>query len=118
RAWSGLGYNRRARDLHAIAGLHPQSLPEAIEDLDALPGVGAYTAGAVACFAHGVAVAFADTHVRRVLGRAIFGRAATGPDTVAELRRLIGDPRVPHLVAALADERIVETFGHRVRLPE
>src|SRR5205809_4000466 len=46
REWSGLGYNRRARDLHRIARLHPGGLPADVAGLDALPGVGAYTAGA------------------------------------------------------------------------
>jgi A/G-specific adenine glycosylase len=77
REWSGLGYNRRARDLHRIAELHPSGLPRTVAGLDALPGVGAYTASAVACFAFGEAGAFADTNIRRVLGRAIIGRTAT-----------------------------------------
>ena len=77
RAWSGLGYNRRARDLHRIARLHPRGLPRTVPGLDALPGVGAYTAGAVACFAFRRRVAFADTNIRRVLGRAVLGRVAT-----------------------------------------
>jgi A/G-specific adenine glycosylase len=77
RAWSGLGYNRRARDLHRIARAMPHRLPADRAGLDALPGVGAYTAGAVACFAHGERVAFADTNIRRVLGRIALGRVAT-----------------------------------------
>src|SRR5881397_269202 len=77
RAWSGLGYNRRARDLHRSARLHPESLPRQVAELDALPGVGPYTAGAVACFAHGDHVAFADTNIRRVLGRVMLGRVAS-----------------------------------------
>ena len=77
RAWSGLGYNRRARDLHRIARAHPRALPAAVAALDALPGIGAYTAGAVACFAFGIRAAFADTNIRRVLGRVLLGRVAT-----------------------------------------
>ncbi len=77
RVWSGLGYNRRARDLHRIAHATPAGLPRTTLELDALPGVGSYTAAAVACFAHGDAVPFADTNVRRVLGRVLLGRAAT-----------------------------------------
>jgi len=77
RAWSGLGYNRRARDLWRSARLHPRSLPRDVAHLDALPGVGAYTAGAVACFAYGARVPFADTNIRRVLGRALLGRVAS-----------------------------------------
>jgi A/G-specific adenine glycosylase len=83
REWSGLGYNRRARDLHRIAQKHPSGLPRMVAGLDALPGIGAYTASAVACFAFGEAVAFADTNIRRVLGRAILGRTATDREAVA-----------------------------------
>jgi A/G-specific adenine glycosylase len=89
RAWSGLGYNRRARDLHRIARLHPRALPATREALDALPGVGAYTAGAVSCFSRGESVAFADTNVRRVLGRALLGRIATEREAVALDERLL-----------------------------
>ncbi len=83
RAWDGLGYNRRARDLHRIARLHPRRLPRDVDALDALPGVGAYTAGAVACFAFGARVAFADTNIRRVLGRVVLGRTATEREAVS-----------------------------------
>ena len=82
REWSGLGYNRRARDLHRIARGH-SSLPRTVDGLDALPGVGAYTASAVACFALGVTTAFADTNIRRVLGRALLGRTATDAEAIA-----------------------------------
>ncbi|HEX9269567.1 MAG TPA: A/G-specific adenine glycosylase [Candidatus Limnocylindria bacterium] len=77
REWSGLGYNRRARDLHRIARASPDGLPRTVEALDAFPGIGAYTAGAVACFAFGARVPFADTNIRRVLGRVFLGRVAT-----------------------------------------
>jgi A/G-specific adenine glycosylase len=89
RAWSGLGYNRRARDLHRIARLHPRSLPPTREALDGLPGVGAYTAGAVSCFSRGESVAFADTNIRRVLGRVLLGRIATEREAVALDGRLV-----------------------------
>jgi A/G-specific adenine glycosylase len=92
RAWSGLGYNRRARDLHRIARLHPRQLPATREALDALPGVGAYTAGAVSCFSRGERVAFADTNIRRVLGRALLGRIANEREAVALDERLL--PRI------------------------
>lgn len=89
RAWSGLGYNRRARDLHRIARSHPRALPATREALDDLPGVGAYTAGAVVCFSRGESVAFADTNIRRVLGRALLGRIATEREAVALDSRLM-----------------------------
>jgi A/G-specific adenine glycosylase len=73
REWSGLGYNRRARDLHRIARLRPSGLPRTV----------LYTASAVACFAFGETGAFADTNIRRVLGRAILGRRATDREAIA-----------------------------------
>jgi A/G-specific adenine glycosylase len=83
REWSGLGYNRRARDLHRVARTHSSGLPRTVAGLDALPGIGAYTASAVACFALGATTAFADTNIRRVLGRALLGRTATDREAVA-----------------------------------
>ncbi|HTD64077.1 MAG TPA: A/G-specific adenine glycosylase [Verrucomicrobiae bacterium] len=92
REWSGLGYNRRARDLHRIARTHSSRLPRTVAGLDALPGVGAYTASAVACFAFGEPTAFADTNIRRVLGRAVLGHTATDDEAVG-LDRMIGSKR-------------------------
>jgi A/G-specific adenine glycosylase len=82
REWSGLGYNRRARDLHRIARMSPGGLPDTVAELDALPGVGAYTAGAIASFAFGQRVAFADTNIQRVLGRFFLGRPGTNKEAV------------------------------------
>jgi A/G-specific adenine glycosylase len=75
--WGSLGYPRRARDLHRAARIAGDRLPRMVDALDALPGIGAYTAGAVACFATNAPVPFADTNIRRVLGRVILGRTAT-----------------------------------------
>ena len=83
REWSGLGYNRRARALHQIARACPDGLPTDVPSLDALPGIGAYTAGAVACFAHRAAVPFADVNIKRVLGRIFLGRVATDREAIA-----------------------------------
>ena len=83
REWSGLGYNRRARDLHRTARLSPRGLPTTVAELDALPGIGAYTAGAIACFAFRQRVPFADTNIKRVLGRFFLGRPATENEAVA-----------------------------------
>ena len=95
RQWSGMGYNRRARDLHRIARACPGGLPRDIAALDALPGVGAYTAGAVACFAHGTRAPFADTNIRRVLGRIVLGRVATEREAVAIDRELMPRDAAP-----------------------
>ena len=82
REWSGLGYNRRARDLHRIARQCLNGLPRTVAELDALPGIGAYTAGAVACFAFGQRVAFADVNIQRVLGRFFLGRPGTTHEAI------------------------------------
>jgi A/G-specific adenine glycosylase len=67
RAWQGLGYNRRAVNLHRAARrIAASGWPE---DLTELPGVGRYTADAVAAFAHGAPVLPEDTNVRRVQER-------------------------------------------------
>lgn len=83
RAWGTLGYPRRARALHAIAGIlterYDGTVPSTLDDLLALPGVGDYTARAVASFAFGQRHPVVDTNVRRVLARAVHGRpTATG----------------------------------------
>ncbi len=77
RAWAPLGYNLRAVRLHEIARQSVEQyggvLPDTVEGLLALKGIGRYTAAAVACFAYGRAVAVLDTNVRRVLGRIFAG---------------------------------------------
>jgi A/G-specific adenine glycosylase len=77
RAWAGLGYNRRAVNLQRAARVIVDELggrvPDTVEGLDALPGVGPYTARAVAAIAFGRPVGAVDTNVRRVLGRVAAG---------------------------------------------
>ena len=75
-AWSGLGYYARARNLHKLAraltadGTRARvKLPSEPHSLRALPGIGAYTAGAVASFAYEVRAPLVDTNVARVLSR-------------------------------------------------
>ena len=78
-AWSGLGYNRRAIALHeavrAVVREHGGRLPREVDALRALPGVGPYTASAVASIGFGDPVAAIDTNVRRVVARVTFGSA-------------------------------------------
>lgn len=90
RAWGKLGYPRRALRLHECAGVlaaeHDDRVPEDVDVLLTLPGVGAYTARAVACFAYGQRVPVVDTNVRRVVARAVYGRAEPGnPSTTRDL---------------------------------
>ncbi len=83
--WSGLGYYRRARMLHkaaqVIAREHEGKLPERAAELRALPGIGAYTAAAIASIAHGEPVAVVDGNVERALCRleGWEGGSKTGP---------------------------------------
>jgi A/G-specific adenine glycosylase len=73
RAWSGLGYNRRALNLQRAARrvVELGGFPREISELERLPGIGPYTARALACFAFGAQVTAPDTNVRRVLERAL-----------------------------------------------
>ena len=71
-AWSGLGYYRRARMLHAAARVANGVVPRTVEKLTALPGVGRYTAGAIASIAFNQRAPIVDGNVARVLAR-IFG---------------------------------------------
>jgi A/G-specific adenine glycosylase len=88
RAWGKLGYPRRAKRLHecatAIASAHGDVVPDDVDVLLTLPGIGAYTARAVACFAYRKRVPVVDTNVRRVVARVVHGRA----DSPASVRDL------------------------------
>lgn len=72
-AWQGLGYNRRAiylqRTAQAVVTQYGGEFPRDVAALKALPGIGAYTSGAIACFAFEQDVAFLDTNIRRVVIR-------------------------------------------------
>jgi A/G-specific adenine glycosylase len=81
RAWQGMGYNRRAVNLQraarAIIAEHGGVVPQDVDTLLRLPGVGPYTAAAVSCFAFLQPVAVVDTNIRLVLGRLL-----TGPEPI------------------------------------
>jgi A/G-specific adenine glycosylase len=81
-AWDGLGYYRRAENLRkaarAVVDHHDGELPSDIVALRRLPGIGAYTAGAVASFAFELAEPAIDTNVARVLRRVFHPRLRTG----------------------------------------
>jgi A/G-specific adenine glycosylase len=91
RQWGRLGYPRRALRLHETATIvtrqHGGQIPATRDELLALPGIGAYTAAAVAVFAFGRRHAVLDTNVRRVLTRVGAGREFPGPQpSTAEYR--------------------------------
>ena len=98
RAWGRLGYPRRALRLHAAAAAivecHDGEVPSSYEDLIALPGVGDYTASAIAVFAHGRRHAVLDTNVRRVLARVASAREFPGP-SVTRAERSLAESLLP-----------------------
>jgi len=90
--WSGLGYYRRARMLHKaaqfVAANGEGNLPITADELRLLPGIGNYTAAAIASIAHGEAIPVVDGNVERVLCR-VQGWEAVGRSGAAALRRKI-----------------------------
>jgi A/G-specific adenine glycosylase len=97
-AWEGLGYYRRARNLHRTARLVRErpdgSLPSNYEQLRGLPGIGEYTAGAVASIAFGQAVPAPDGNVRRVLAR-LFDEPEPRPAWVRDTAAALLDRQRP-----------------------
>jgi A/G-specific adenine glycosylase len=94
--WVGLGYNRRAVSLHRAAGemvsRHGGRVPTTLAPLQALPGIGAYTARAVLAFAFESDVGVVDTNVARILARAVAGRPLRSPGGEAQA---VADSLVP-----------------------
>jgi len=94
RAWGRLGYPRRALRLHAaataIVDRHGGEVPDSLDELLALPGVGAYTAAAVSSFAFGGREAVLDTNVRRVFARVVGGEQFPAATVTSAERDLAG----------------------------
>ncbi|HKV17794.1 MAG TPA: A/G-specific adenine glycosylase [Mycobacterium sp.] len=112
RAWGKLGYPRRAKRLHecatVIAAEHGDAVPSDVETLLSLPGIGAYTARAIACFAYRQRVPVVDTNVRRVVARAVHGRAdaaaPSSPRDLADVEALLpNDDEAPQFSVALME---------------
>jgi A/G-specific adenine glycosylase len=107
RLWSGLGYHRRAKALHDAATMIRDEfdgiVPRAIADLRRLPGVGEYTANAVASFAFGEGVAVVDTNVGRVLARAIANRTLSNRDA-----RVFANDLLPRSGAAAFNQAMLD----------
>jgi A/G-specific adenine glycosylase len=113
RMWGKLGYPRRALRLHECAVVlvreHSGDVPEDVNALLTLPGIGVYTARAVATFAFGQRHPVVDVNVRRVIARVIHGRAEPGPPST---RRDLGD------VDALLPEAPTEAARASIALME
>ncbi|OBG35376.1 A/G-specific adenine glycosylase [Mycobacterium sp. E3198] len=112
RAWGKLGYPRRAKRLHecatVIARDHDDVVPDDVDVLMTLPGVGSYTARAIACFAYRRPVPVVDTNVRRVVARAVHGLADAGAPSAArdhaDVSALLPDgERAPRFSIALME---------------
>ncbi len=113
RMWGRLGYPRRALRLHqcarALVDRHGGQVPAQLDDLLALPGVGGYTARAVAAFAYGQRHPVVDTNVRRLVARAVAGEPDAGPATSrADLAAVAGLLPAPPAVAARASVAFME----------
>ena len=105
--WSGLGYNRRAVHLHEAAKLvverHEGDLPADRAALEALPGIGPYTAGALLSIAFGRNEPAPDTNVRRVIGRYVMSGPATAQTVAGAARQLVPAARAGDWNQALMD---------------
>jgi A/G-specific adenine glycosylase len=108
-SWEGLGYYARARNLHAVAR-RVDALPSEPAELDALPGIGRYTAGAVASFAFERRAALVDTNVARVLRRAFAPRA--------DFKTSRGQQRIWGIAEALLPRTGKSTWTHNQALIE
>lgn len=110
RAWGKLGYPRRALRLHEAAGViareHGDVVPSDVDTLLGLPGIGAYTARAVAVFAYGQRAPVVDTNVRRVVARAVHGAGDAGPASntrdMADVEKLLPAEREPAATMSIA----------------
>jgi len=100
RQWGRLGYPRRALRLHETATIlvarHGGTVPADLDALRALPGIGSYTAAAVASFAFGQRHAVLDTNVRRVLARLVAGQPWAGTaSSVSVAERRLAESLLP-----------------------
>ncbi len=90
KCWEGLGYNRRAVRLKRISEILVKGnygeIPNEPDELKRLPGIGTYSANAIACFAYNKSVPLADTNIYRVLSRIVFG---VTPPTRSEIDTLL-----------------------------
>ena len=93
KAWEGLGYYSRARNLHATAKITGGELPRRAAELERLPGIGRSTARAIACFAYGEALPILDANIRRILYRFFRRRNATEKELWRMAERLFDRER-------------------------
>ena len=106
-AWRGLGFPRRAKYLHqsaqALVDSFDGRVPDRVDQLRSLPGVGEYTANAVASFAFGRPVAVLDTNVGRILARALAGESLSARRARELASELLGDAPSSQFNQAMLD---------------
>lgn len=109
RAWQGLGYNRRAKMLHeaakAVVREHNGTMPATAEELVLLPGVGPYTARAVAAFAHNADSIFIETNIRTAVTHHFFAdrESVADSEVLTILEKAYPEGRAREWYAALMD---------------
>lgn len=112
RAWAGLGYNRRALNLQracqAVMEQFGGEFPRTVDELRRLPGVGPYTAGAIACFAFEADIGFVDTNIRRVLHRVLLGPELPEPQVNDRQIARIAELNVPVGRGYLWNQALIE----------
>jgi A/G-specific adenine glycosylase len=109
-SWEGLGYYARARNLHKLAKTVDGALPSEPDELRRLPGIGAYTAGAVASFAYEKRAALVDTNVARVIRRAFAPRS--------DFRTTKGARRIWAIAESILPRTGQETWSHNQGIME
>ena len=112
RLWSGLGYYSRARNLQhaaqAIVERHAGAFPRALEDIEALPGIGRSTAAAIAAFAYGMRAAILDGNVKRVLARHFAVAGFPGEKRVEQRLWQIAEAQLPARAIANYTQAIMD----------
>ncbi|HLC67077.1 MAG TPA: A/G-specific adenine glycosylase [Candidatus Nanoarchaeia archaeon] len=104
RIWSGLGYNRRALLLQRTAQAAVRGFPRTDAELQQMPGIGPYTAGAILAFAYNQDAVFADTNILRVMERYYYGNKQKSPNQILEkLEELLPRGNARQWYSALMD---------------
>lgn len=121
RVWGRAGYPRRAVYLHRTAGIvcdqYDGRLPSERRLLEALPGIGPFTAAIVLNFGHGIDAAAVDTNITRVLGRVLFGDLQPAIDTPAGHIRWATERSLPDKHAARWNPALMD-FGASICTPK
>jgi A/G-specific adenine glycosylase len=110
--WSGLGYYARARNLHTAAGLvrdrFDGRLPQSLDELQALPGIGRSTAGAILSFAWGQSQPILDGNVKRVLARHFAVEGWPGQGSVLQQLWALSITHTPHIDASAYNQAMMD----------